>query len=110
MEWHRAVGSNTSEIRALTGLRGVCAVWVMLFHAFFCAPFFGTPLDWVLSAGHMGVDVFFVLSGFVLAYNYADATWTARSYGAFLRKRFARIYPVHAFMLLVFVVVVPLVA
>ncbi|MEJ1960448.1 MAG: acyltransferase [Gammaproteobacteria bacterium] len=98
------------EIRPLTGLRGLCAVWVMLFHAFFCPRFLGTPLDWITSAGYMGVNVFFVLSGFVLAYNYANSTWTPRSYLLFLRKRFARIYPLHAFMLLVFVFVTWLVS
>jgi peptidoglycan/LPS O-acetylase OafA/YrhL len=51
----------------------------------------------------MGVDVFFVLSGFVLAHNYAHGAWTLPTYLSYIRKRFERIYPVHAFMLLVFV-------
>jgi peptidoglycan/LPS O-acetylase OafA/YrhL len=94
------------EIRSLTGLRGIAAIWVLLFHAFYCPPFHGSPLDWVSATGWLGVDLFFVLSGFVLAYNYSGWAWSPGSYFSFLRRRFARIYPAHAFMLLVFVIAV----
>ena len=50
----------------------------------------------------MGVDLFFMLSGFILSLNYLDGfrTISPRSYWKFLRARLARIYPVHLFTLL----------
>jgi peptidoglycan/LPS O-acetylase OafA/YrhL len=62
------------------------------------------PLDFVFKNGGSGVDVFFVLSGFILAYRHADRfreSVTPRSYLFFIWLRLARIYPVHLFMLLV---------
>lgn len=52
-------------IPGLTGLRGVAAVWVVLYH--FLA---GSGIP-VLNAGYLGVDIFFILSGFVLSHVYA---------------------------------------
>ncbi len=55
------------------------------------------PLRSLLSSGYVGVNLFFVLSGFILAYVYVDAengrlkTTPLR----FWRARFARIYPMH---------------
>lgn len=91
-----------TQIGALTGLRGVAALWVLAFHAFACRGYFG-PLDLLDSAGYLGVDVFFILSGFVLSFNYSRV---AVSYGVFLRKRLARIYPAYAFVLLVMLLAV----
>ena len=97
-------GPNPSSapptIHALTGLRAVAAVWVVLFHyrddVVALAPA-SRPLLPLMSAGYLGVDVFFVLSGFVLAYNYADrlGRWAPREAGAFVRNRVARVWPVH---------------
>ncbi len=88
-------------ISALTGLRAVAAVWVVLFHyrsdALALAPAL-RPLRPVLDAGYLGVDVFFALSGFVLAYNYAEAMrrWDRTAARGFVRNRVARVWPVHA--------------
>jgi peptidoglycan/LPS O-acetylase OafA/YrhL len=55
----------------------------------------------VLSSGYLGVSLFFVLSGFVLAYSYPceDGRFTGRARD-FWRARFARVYPMYAVALL----------
>jgi len=84
-------------IPSLTGLRGIAAILVVMFHVEL-----GTRLH-LFDAGYLGVDAFFMLSGFVLAHVYADkfSKWNARTYIAFLKARVARIYPLHLFMLCV---------
>jgi peptidoglycan/LPS O-acetylase OafA/YrhL len=57
--------------------------------------------------GYLGVDLFFMLSGFVLSHVYAheflaDPSW--RAIGAFLWARVARLYPVHIFIIAVLVI------
>jgi peptidoglycan/LPS O-acetylase OafA/YrhL len=85
---------------ALTGLRALAALWVVLFHyrtdLEALAPWLA-PFDRLLGAGYLGVDLFFPLSGFVLAYNYADVlrSFSWRSTRAFVQNRFARVWPVH---------------
>jgi len=51
----------------------------------------------VLHAGHLGVDLFFLLSGFVIAYRYGTTvrSFVGRDYRAYLWARLVRIYPVH---------------
>jgi peptidoglycan/LPS O-acetylase OafA/YrhL len=49
----------------------------------------------VTASGFMGVEVFFVLSGFIIAYNYAESLSERGSYRRYLWARAARIYPVH---------------
>jgi peptidoglycan/LPS O-acetylase OafA/YrhL len=96
------------EIRALTGIRGIAALTVFLSHTQGALKSRGVDVDvptWAerlfLSGGRQ-VDIFFVLSGFLLALiysNWFDAGVSSGSYYKFLRKRLARIYPLQAFML-----------
>lgn len=53
--------------------------------------------------GALFVDFFFVLSGFIIAYNYERITSRAEL-GRFMWLRFMRVYPLHLLMLLVFLV------
>src|SRR5262245_23351549 len=87
---------------ALTGVRFVAAIFVVFYHY---APL-GLPslLDNAVRNGHLAVGLFFVLSGFVLAYNYAGSTVVWRK---FWLARFARIYPAY---LLGFLLMAPAVA
>ncbi|MGV0633477.1 acyltransferase [Mycolicibacillus trivialis] len=90
------------EIRALTGLRIVAALWVVLFHfrplLAEAAPYRAEALAPVLDTGAQGVDLFFILSGFVLTWNYLDRMgerWSARATLRFLWLRLARVWPVY---------------
>jgi peptidoglycan/LPS O-acetylase OafA/YrhL len=56
-------------------MRFFLAFWVVLFHGysptgFLSAVTFPNPLSRLFNTGYMAVGMFFVLSGFVLAYNY----------------------------------------
>lgn len=89
---------DSDEIRSLTGLRGLAALWVFCHHASLIlrGTVLGEPVRLIAGqGGDLGVDVFFVLSGFVLALNYSRAHESASAWLGFLRKRLARIYPVH---------------
>ncbi|GAB7145137.1 acyltransferase family protein [Mycobacterium riyadhense] len=93
---------RSPEIKALTGLRIVAAVWVVLFHfrpmLDDASPDFREALAPVLNCGAQGVDLFFILSGFVLTWNYLDRmgrSWSARATLHFLWLRLARVWPVY---------------
>lgn len=88
--------SRHQIISPLTGLRVIAAYMVFFHHFPISAEFVGRLVFTMQWQGHVGVSVFFVLSGFLIAFNYADSmqlngTW----YGAYLRNRIARIYPVY---------------
>ena len=56
-----------------------------------------------LSSGYLAVDLFFMLSGFVMAHSYIRRLSTGEvTAGQFLMARFTRIYPLHVFMLALF--------
>jgi peptidoglycan/LPS O-acetylase OafA/YrhL len=97
------------RLDALNGVRGVAAVGIVLFHVVHTkVPVFPQwhPLAWFLGTlferGHLGVDLFFVLSGFVLAHTHLESIrpLDLRGYGRFLRKRVARTYPAYLASLL----------
>lgn len=85
-------------IGALTGIRFVAAAWVVLFHIqLFNDGAFG-PLEPFVRQGDLGVDLFFLLSGFVLAHNYLDHLGPSPSIpdaGRFLWARLSRIWPLY---------------
>ncbi|MGB8405897.1 MAG: acyltransferase [Mycobacterium sp.] len=93
---------RSGEIKALSGLRIVAAVWVVLFHfrplLHQASPPLSEALAPVLDCGAQGVDLFFILSGFVLTWNYLDRmgpTWSFRETLHFLWLRLARVWPVY---------------
>lgn len=95
------------HLRALTGLRFVAAFAVLLYHGLSISRQWPVRLQSFVEAGHLGVGLFFVLSGFILTYTYHDALITGRAtWREFIRARFARIYPVY--LLSLFVALPPL--
>lgn len=89
---------------ALTGLRFVAALVVVLFHSQFLIEGLsssGYHAAHLIQSGYIGVSVFFVLSGFILAYTYILPGGGMRgSRGSFWFARFARVYPVYVLALL----------
>jgi len=97
--------STIQPIRALTAIRGLAAWWVVLYHFREAMPTW-TP-DWFVSLsaqGYLAVDLFFELSGLVIALNYADrfSNFDFDGFREFIVLRLARIYPLHLFMLVMF--------
>jgi peptidoglycan/LPS O-acetylase OafA/YrhL len=90
---------------ALTGLRFIAAMWVVLHHAMRhwrpgIVPVW--PIVWnVLYYGYQAVGLFFVLSGFILAYSYTDgAGRLGGTHLAYFVSRVARVYPAYLFAFL----------
>lgn len=87
----RSITASNEPIHALTSLRFIAALWVVLHHyGESLVPFDAGRL--LLERGATGVSFFFVLSGFILAVNYPveRLRWFD-----FLKARFARVYPVY---------------
>ena len=86
------------QIDSLTGVRFVASAWVVMFHIqLFNEGAFG-PFEPLARQGDLGVDLFFALSGFVLAHNYLtrlgpDAQ--SAEVVTFLWARLARIWPLY---------------
>src|SRR3989442_119097 len=80
------------KLRALTTLRFFAALHVVLFHLRVIGILSGGPWWYqnFASIGYIGVNCFFVLSGFILVYTYAGASLNVRR---FWQAHFARIYP-----------------
>jgi peptidoglycan/LPS O-acetylase OafA/YrhL len=91
--------SAASHIEPLTALRFFAAMWVVLYAYWPKLEAGFTPA--AVAKGYLGVEVFFVLSGFILCHVYLAAVERGTfRYGAFLWARVARVYPLHLFTLL----------
>ena len=95
-------------VRALTALRGLAAWWVVTFHFREALPS-GTAafIRATAGRGYLAVDLFFIISGYVISVNYAN--WfvtgpTPRDYARFLLLRLSRLYPLHAVVLVLFLI------
>ncbi len=93
------------HLSALTGLRIFAALHVVIYH-------FGRqlladipkPLFNIVDAGYIGVSLFYILSGFILTYVYLDPQGERRvNPRSFWLARFARVYPVYLFGLLIWI-------
>jgi exopolysaccharide production protein ExoZ len=88
-------------------LRGVAALLVVLTHARYAL--LNTPgypfADQILFPGAMGVDLFFLISGFIMCYSTANNDGSPAEVARFLIKRFARVWPVYAVITLLSVFV-----
>jgi peptidoglycan/LPS O-acetylase OafA/YrhL len=94
--------ADRHHVAALTGIRGYAAGWVVLFHASFAAwqiqpalpPQDALPL---IRRGYLAVDLFFVLSGYVLMRSHGEAFRQRgfRAWRPFAAGRLGRVMPLH---------------
>ena len=92
-----------SRMDALTGIRAIAAFWVVAYH-FAISPFEALQLQQrmpFVKYGYLGVDLFFLLSGFILIHVHGrdTATLAPRPVLRFYALRLSRIYPVHVLTL-----------
>ncbi|HEY7774281.1 MAG TPA: acyltransferase [Marinagarivorans sp.] len=85
----------------LQALRGIAACILV----FYKSPFsvFNEKTNFMISS-YLFVDLFFILSGFVLSHAYAKAIEDGISFKGFMLLRWVRVYPLHFFVLLLFIV------
>jgi peptidoglycan/LPS O-acetylase OafA/YrhL len=101
--------ARPETLPSLTPLRGLAALWVILYH--FTWQYFpqlnSEPFTHAVAKGYLAVDLFFLLSGFVLTHVYLTSFAegvTAKGYRKFIIARLARVYPLHLFVLGIFVI------
>ena len=89
--------ASSGNLDAITGVRFLAAAGVVLYH--FALPIVrpvSPPLSNVIGAGYTAVDLFFLLSGFILSYSYLTPDGRMRGTRRnFYVSRFARIYPAY---------------
>jgi peptidoglycan/LPS O-acetylase OafA/YrhL len=92
----------------LTPLRGIAALWVVVFHfRTLVVQFIKPERTLILEKGYLMVDLFFIMSGFIIYHVYQKSFQekiTAGHFRKFIVARFARVYPLHLFTLLFLII------
>jgi peptidoglycan/LPS O-acetylase OafA/YrhL len=96
----------------LDGIRGTAILAVLLFH--FIAPenrdgLANAAVSWLFSYGALGVDLFFLLSGFLITGILYDSRADAHYFRNFYMRRLLRIFPLYYGILLIIFLVLPLI-
>lgn len=93
------------EIKPMTGVRGAAAFFVMIYH-FHLKQVAAGPFSSVLLHGYLAVDLFFILSGFVMAHTYGRSFLNGTfRFQEFMLHRIARIYPLYLVATLLFIAI-----
>ena len=103
-----SIKHNVINLPNLTPLRAIAAMAVVVFHFNEISIVFVTQQQsMLLRKCYMMVDLFFIMSGFIMLHVYGESFSKAvnwKSFAKFIKARFARLYPLHFFLLLVLVI------
>lgn len=91
---------SVTRFEGVDALRGICALLVAMLH---CETYSHVQGVRFFNNAYLFVDFFFVLSGFVIASNYAEKLRDGYGIGRFALLRFGRVYPLYLVTLLAFV-------
>ena len=96
-----------ASISSLTPLRGIAALGVAVFHfQVYFLRFVTTDQSMFIDKGYLMVDLFFIMSGFLIMHVYKEAfaeKISLKAFKKFMLARFARVYPLHLFTLLILI-------
>ncbi len=99
--------SSQSRFAFADGLRGLAALWVVLFHLseghhvdYLRSVFPDYINDILFNFGHLGVAIFFVLSGYVMAYTVESTAIDTKLSIKFILRRFLRLTPPYYFAII----------
>jgi peptidoglycan/LPS O-acetylase OafA/YrhL len=87
---------HKQHLKSLDGLRGLAIVMVFLFH--YCPRWNHNPIGLVAGTGWMGVDLFFVLSGFLITGILYDTVSQQHYFRNFYARRALRLFPAYLLM------------
>jgi len=94
---------NLERMHSIEAARGIAAFAVVLLHAanLMAVDHFSgrVGLGGLFGFGYVGVDFFFTLSGFIIAFVHFDDIGRPKQLGTYVRKRLVRIYPIYWFCL-----------
>ena len=91
--------ATSQRFTMIDALRGIAAIWVACFHFYgglsdlFTRHTFVNPFHFILAHGNTGVEIFFVISGFVIAYSIRGRSVTPGYFGHFVLRRSVRLEP-----------------
>ncbi|AMV21451.1 acyltransferase family protein [Planctomyces sp. SH-PL14] len=101
---------TAGHVRALDGVRGLAILLVFLYDCL--RPEAGGPINYVIrricTAGWIGVDLFFVLSGFLITGILLDSKGRPGYFSSFFLRRSVRIFPLYYIALAFTFVVLPM--
>lgn len=96
--------TDKPQIHFIQALRAIAAMMVLIWHFKPKGESASPTLDFLFFNGFAGVDIFFVISGFIMVYTTGGRRGGAKQALLFLAKRIARIWPLYAFGTLLYVV------
>jgi len=106
LQTRESLHASQSRVPQLDGLRGIAVLSVILYHyvpvvSVSQGGFWSSLLGWV-RLGRYGVDLFFVLSGFLIGGILLDSKESPRYFRTFYLRRFHRIFPLYYFWLAIY--------